>query len=156
MQLHDLRAPIGARRPKTRVGRGHGSGLVKTSGRGQKGQKARAGGGVRPGFEGGQNPLVKRMPFKRGFRNPFRVEYASINVGDLNQRFAPNAVVNPATLVRAGLLRSVDEPYKILGDGEIDRPLIVIAGRMTASARAKIEAAGGRIQEPVEGTGNGG
>lgn len=156
MQLHDLRAPAGARRPKTRVGRGHGSGHVKTAGRGQKGQNSRTGGGVRPGFEGGQLPLVQRLPYKRGFKNRFRVEYAAVNVGDLNARFAPNAVVNAATLVRAGLLRAVDEKYKILGDGEVDRPLIVVGGRITPSARAKIEAARGRIQEPVEGAGNGG
>lgn len=155
MQLHDLRAPIGARRDKVRVGRGHGSGLVKTSGRGQKGQKSRTGGGVRPGFEGGQLPLVQRLPYKRGFKNPFRVEYASVNVSDLNSRFAAGAVVDAESLVAAGLLRDAQELYKILGDGEIDRPLTVVAPRISSSARSKIEAAGGSVQGPVEGTGDG-
>jgi large subunit ribosomal protein L15 len=110
---------------------------------------------VRPGFEGGQLPLVQRLPYKRGFKNINRVEYAAINVGDLNARFAANAVVNPGSLVRAGLLRSVEEPYKILANGELDRPLIVTAAKVTESARAKIEAAGGRLQTPVDEAANG-
>jgi large subunit ribosomal protein L15 len=143
VRLHDLKPNPGARTRRTRVGRGIGSGLGKTSGRGQKGQKARSGGGVRPGFEGGQMPLVRRLP-KRGFKNPFRVEYEVVNVGQLN-RFEPGTEVTP-DLLRAHRLVRRKGPVKILGEGELDRPLVVKAAAFSESAVAKITAASGRAE----------
>jgi large subunit ribosomal protein L15 len=143
MRLHDLKATPGARRRRTRRGRGIGSGLGKTSGRGMKGQKARAGGGVRPGFEGGQMPLIRRLPM-RGFKNPFRVEYEVVNVGELNV-FDPNTDVT-VELLRARRLVRRPLPVKILGEGELDRPLTVHAQKFSGSARTKIEAAQGRVE----------
>ncbi len=143
MKQHELRPPAGARRERRRVGRGHGSGRGKTAGRGTKGQKARSGGGVPPYFEGGQLPLVKRLPYRRGFTNPFRVEYQPVNLRDL-ARFTGE--VGPAELLAAGLIDSERERYKILGDGEISVPLTVRAYRFSASARKKIEAAGGKVE----------
>ncbi|MBI3978976.1 MAG: 50S ribosomal protein L15 [Chloroflexi bacterium] len=146
MQLHDLRSPAGARRPRRRVGRGHGSGLVKTAGRGQKGQKSRSGGGVRPGFEGGQLPLVQRLPYKRGFTNIFRTAYEVVNVGDLAKRFEPGTVVTLALLRSVRLVRT-NAPVKILAQGELDRALTVQANAFSAAAKEKITAAGGQVEE---------
>jgi large subunit ribosomal protein L15 len=143
VRLHDLKPNPGARPRRKRVGRGIGSGLGKTSGRGQKGQKARSGGGVRPGFEGGQMPLVRRLP-KRGFKNPFRVEYEVVNVGQLN-RFEPGTEVTPDLLREHRLVRRKG-PVKILGEGELDRPLVVKAAAFSESAVAKIRAASGRAE----------
>jgi large subunit ribosomal protein L15 len=137
----------GSRKDRKRVGRGTGSGHGTYSGRGCKGQKARAGNNkVRPGFEGGQLPLIKRLPRKRGFTNIFRVEYSTVNVGSLNA-FESGAEVTLELMLTAGLVKSSTRPVKILGDGDIDRPLTVKAQRFSASAKAKIEAAGGKAEE---------
>ncbi len=146
MKLHELKSPPGARKERRRVGRGPGSGRGTYSGRGLKGQKARAGGGVAPYFEGGQLPMIKRLPHKRGFTNIFRVEYAEVNVGRLN-RFEAKTEVTPQTLQEAGLLKAAaKQPIKILGDGDLDRALTVQAHRFSASAKQKIEAAGGKAE----------
>jgi large subunit ribosomal protein L15 len=129
------------------VGRGNGSGHGTYSGRGCKGQKARAGNNkMRPGFEGGQLPLIKRLPRKRGFTNIFRVEYATVSVGGLNA-FESGSEVTPESMLAAGLIDSLKKPVKILADGEIDRPLTIKAAKFSAAARAKIEAAGGKAEE---------
>jgi large subunit ribosomal protein L15 len=143
VRLHELQPAPGSTHKKTRRGRGLGSGLGKTAGRGQKGQKARSGGGVRPGFEGGQMPLVRRLP-KRGFKNPFRVEYEVVNVGQLTV-FEPGTEVTPELLKAHRLVRR-DLPIKILGEGEIDRPLTVRAHKFSKQAQAKIEAAQGKVE----------
>ena len=143
MRLHDLQPAPGSHEKKTRRGRGLGSGLGKTAGRGHKGQKARSGGRIRPGFEGGQMPLQRRLP-KRGFKNPFRVEYEVVNLGDLN-RFEPDTVVTVDLLKRHRLVRR-NLPVKILGDGAIDRALVVQANAFSQSAKEKIEAAFGRAE----------
>jgi len=142
---HTLKPAPGAKHSRKRVGRGDGSGHGTYSGRGLKGQKSRAGGGVRLSFEGGQLPLVKRLPRKRGFFNPFRTEYTVINVGKLNI-FDANAEVTPQTLLDAGLIKSAQQALKILGDGELDRPLVVKANKFSSTAKSKIEAAGGRVE----------
>lgn len=142
MKEHDLRPPAGARRPRKRVGRGIGAGQGKTAGRGTKGQKARSGGAKPPYFEGGQLPLVRRMPFKRGFVNIFKVTHSVVNIHDL-VGFEPGTVVTPELLATAGLIKSPREPVKVLGEGELDRPLEVQAHGFSGSAKAKIEAAGG-------------
>ncbi|MBI2885820.1 MAG: 50S ribosomal protein L15 [Chloroflexi bacterium] len=146
MRQHQLRPPQGAKHGRKRVGRGHGSGHGTTSGKGTKGQKARAGGGVRPSFEGGQLPLVKRLPHKRGFTNIFKKSYAVVNVGSLNG-FAPNTEVTPEALAEAGLIPSTKAPVKVLGAGELTQGLVVRAAKFSASARAKIQAAGGAAEE---------
>lgn len=143
MRLHDLKPNPGARQKKTRVGRGKGSGLGKTSGRGQKGQKARSGGGVRPGFEGGQMPLTRRLP-KRGFTNPFRVEYEVVNVGQLNV-FPANTEVTVELLREHRLVRR-KLPVKVLGEGDLDRPLTVKVQAFSKSAVEKIEQASGKTE----------
>ncbi len=142
MKLHDLRPAKGSKRAKKRVGRGPGSGVGKTAGRGEKGQKSRSGYSQRPGFEGGQMPLVRRVP-KRGFTNIFRTEYAVVNLSDLADF---ESEVTPDTLAEAGMMRR-GRPLKVLGDGEVDRALNVKAHAFSASARAKIEAAGGTCEE---------
>jgi len=129
-----------------RIGRGLGSGHGRTACKGSKGQKARAGYKVRPGFEGGQNPLTKRLPELRGFTNIFRIEYSTINVSHLN-RFEAESVVTPQRLVAEGLLKSLKQPVKILGDGEIKKPLTIRVNRFTQQARRKIESAGGTAEE---------
>jgi large subunit ribosomal protein L15 len=141
-------APVpGARRPAKRVGRGNGSGHGTYSGRGCKGQKSRAGNEkMRPGFEGGQLPLIKRLPRKRGFTNIFRTEYSVVNTGELKV-FAAGSEVTPETLLAAGLIKSLRNPVKVLADGDIGLPLTVRAHKFSASARAKIEAAGGKVEE---------
>ena len=145
MKLHELRPAPGARRDSKRVGRGIGSGKGKTAGRGTKGQKARSGGGKGPGFEGGQTPLVRRLP-KRGFTNaPFRRELAIVNLEALN-RFEPGTVVTPELLLENRVVRSVKDGIKVLGDGELTRPLTVRAHAFSKAAAAKIVAAGGTVE----------
>jgi large subunit ribosomal protein L15 len=143
--LHNLVAPRGARRPKKRVGRGRASGVGKTSGRGQKGQKSRKSGGVRPGFEGGQLPLARRQP-KRGFRNKFRTEYAEVNVGRLAERFEAGSVVDVQALVASGLVSRSSSRVKILGQGDLGHALTIKAHKVSAGARTKIEGAGGSVE----------
>jgi large subunit ribosomal protein L15 len=146
MKLHDLRPPEGAKKKRKRVGRGIAAGQGKTAGRGTKGQLARSGGGKGPYFEGGQLPLVRRLPFKRGFNNIFKVHYVPVNLYRLDA-FEAQAEVSPQTLAEAGIIKSATLPVAILGDGEIDRPLVVKAHRFSNSARAKIEEAGGSVEE---------
>jgi large subunit ribosomal protein L15 len=137
----------GSRKDRKRVGRGTGSGHGTYSGRGCKGQKARAGNNkVRPGFEGGQLPLIKRLPRKRGFTNIFRVPFSTVSVGDLNV-FDAGTEVAPETMLKAGFIKSLSKPIKILADGDIDRALTIKAHKFSASAKAKIEAAGGKAEE---------
>lgn len=144
MKLHELKPVDGARHYKKIVGRGTGSGMGKTSGRGHKGQNARSGGGVRPGFEGGQTPLFKRLP-KRGFSNVNRVEYAVVNVSDLNA-FKKGAVVDLKALQEKGLVKKAYEGVKVLGNGELKVALTVKAAKFTKTAEEKISAAGGSIE----------
>jgi large subunit ribosomal protein L15 len=145
MDLKNLAPVEGSRRPRKRVGRGNGSGLGKTCGRGHKGQNSRSGGGVRPGFEGGQMPLHRRLP-KRGFSNyPFRKRYALVNIRDL-AGFEADAVIDPQALVEAGLVRKLYDGVKILGEGDLGVPLTIRAHRFSKSAVAKIEAAGGKAE----------
>ena len=146
MRLDQLRAPVGARRSRKRVGRGNGS-QGTYSGRGVKGQKARAGGGVRPGFEGGQNPLVKSLPTQRGFVNIFKQHYATVNLDFLSARFPQEGQVTPMAMKEARLIRGLNLPVKVLGRGEVDHALTITAHRFTAEARRKIEAAGGKAVE---------
>lgn len=143
MKLHDLRPAEGSRRKSKRIGRGHGSGKGKTGGKGMMGQKARSGPGPYRTFEGGQNRLVKRMPFKRGFTNKFRVEYEVVNVGSLAD-WPAELEVTPESLLDRRLVRRKKMPVKILGDGELSQPLVIKAHKFSASARQKIEAAGGK------------
>ena len=128
------------------MGRGDGSSHGSYSGRGSKGQKSRAGYKMRPGFEGGQLPLIKRLPRKRGFTNIFRVEYSIVNIDRLNI-FEPGSEVTPEKLVAAGVIKSQRQPVKILAEGDIKHPLVVKANKFSASAKAKIEAAGGKVEE---------
>ncbi len=146
MQQHELRPPRGARKRRKRVGRGNASGHGTYAGKGMKGQQARAGSGPRPGFEGGQTPLIRRLPRRRGFHNPFRVDYTPVNLSDL-ARFSANSEVTPETLRDAGVVRSLRRPVKVLADGELSAALTVRAHRVSAAARAKIEAAGGTVEE---------
>jgi large subunit ribosomal protein L15 len=146
MKLNELQPPDGAHRSRDRAGRGISAGRGKTAGRGQKGQRARSGGTKRPYFEGGQLPLVRRLPHLRGFTNIWRVEYSPINVERL-KGFAEGAEVTPETLAAAGLTKSPDEAIKILGGGDLDRALTVKAHKFSASAREKILAAGGTVEE---------
>lgn len=146
MKLHELQPAAGSKKARTRVGRGLGSGLGKTSGRGQKGQNSRSGGGVRSGFEGGQMPLYRRLP-KRGFNNSvFAKQYAEVNVEQLN-RFEDGATVDPVALIEAGILKNVREGIRILGNGTLEtKNLTVIANGFTKSAEEKITAAGGKVE----------
>jgi large subunit ribosomal protein L15 len=171
MKLHDLRPAEGARKPRTRVGRGIAAGKGKTAGRGTKGQKARTGGTIQPWFEGGQTPIHIRIPKLRGFRNKFRIEYEVVNVGRLSELAETGALDAPEIaaagqaaskagkgakagpvsitqeiLAAVGLVRSLDHPLKVLGQGEVSRPLFVVADAFSKSARTKIEAAGGTAQ----------
>jgi len=136
----------GSKKDRKRVGRGDGSGYGTYSGRGSKGQKSRAGYKMRPGFEGGQLPLIKRLPRKRGFTNIFRTEYSTVSVGALSS-FDSGSEVTPEKLVAAGIIKSLKNPIKILADGDIKHPITVKANKFSASARAKIEAAGGTAEE---------
>jgi large subunit ribosomal protein L15 len=141
--LHNLPAPRGATTEPKRKGRGQGSGLGKTAGRGHKGQRARKSGNVRPGFEGGQMPLVRRVP-KRGFHNPARVAAQVVNLRDLVR--LPGTEVTPTTLVAAGIVNRTDRPVKLLGLGEAGRAYAVTGCLCSASAKAKVEQAGGRVE----------
>ena len=144
MKLNELRATPGAMQEPKRIGRGHGSGNGKTAGKGHKGQKARAGHGFRPGFEGGQMPLQRRIP-KRGFNNIFRTQYATVNVSALNI-FEDGAVVNAEALINAGLLKKTLDGVKVLGNGELTKKLTVEAAAFSASSKQKIEEAGGKAE----------
>ncbi|WP_438348986.1 50S ribosomal protein L15 [Paenibacillus sp. FA6] len=144
MKLHELSSAPGSKKERKRVGRGPSSGTGKTSGRGHKGQNSRSGGGVRPGFEGGQNPLYRRLP-KRGFTNPTRKEYAIINIEDLNN-FAADTEVTPEFLFENGIVKNAKSGIKILGNGEITIKLTVKANKFSQSAVEKIEAAGGKTE----------
>ena len=145
MKLHTIAPAQGSKTDAKRLGRGTGSGLGKTSGKGHKGQWARSGGGVRPGFEGGQMPLTRRLP-KRGFTNIFKKKYNIINIGDL-EVFEANTVINEAMLLDAGVLTK-QQPYglRVLGSGELTKPLTVQAAYVTASAKEAIEKAGGKVE----------
>lgn len=144
MKIEDLRPAEGSRKKGKRIGRGPGSGLGKTAGKGHKGQKSRSGGGVRPGFEGGQMPLQRRLP-KRGFKNPFHKEYAILNIKDL-ERLGLDTVT-PEVLLDEGLIKSFKDGLKVLGTGELGRAVNVKAHAFSAEARKKIEAAGGTAEE---------
>ncbi|HLB11403.1 MAG TPA: 50S ribosomal protein L15 [Dehalococcoidia bacterium] len=146
MMQHQVRAPAGARRARKRVGRGEASGHGKTSGRGMKGQKARTGGNIPPYFEGGQLPLVKRMPYTRGFVNIFKVEYSLVKAGNL-EHFEAGAEVTPEAMAQAGLVKSLERPIKVLADGDLSKAITVHAHKFSAKAREKIEAAGGTVVE---------
>ncbi|MBJ6361050.1 50S ribosomal protein L15 [Paenibacillus sp. GCM10012307] len=144
MKLHELKPAPGSKQEPKRKGRGIGSGNGKTAGKGHKGQNARSGGGVRPGFEGGQNPLYRRLP-KRGFNNPFRKEYAIVNLEELNS-FAAGSEVTPEVLKEKGIVKNSLSGIKILGDGEIKVQLTVKANKFSQSAVEKIQAAGGKTE----------
>jgi large subunit ribosomal protein L15 len=144
MKVHDLSPLEGARRKRKRVGRGPGSGHGKTSCRGHKGQKSRSGGSIRPGFEGGQMPLQRRLP-KRGFTNIFKKHYVLINVRDL-ERFAPNADLDTEALRKAGLVKKVKDGVKLLGEGDISHPITIKVHKVSKIAKEKIEAAGGKVE----------
>ena len=144
MKLHELNPAVGATTAPKRLGRGTGSGLGKTSGKGHKGAKARSGGGKRPGFEGGQMPLTMRLP-KRGFTNKFRKEFVAINVDRL-EIFEDGMVVTPVELIQYGVIKNVEDGVKILGNGEITKKLTVQANKFSESAKQKIEAAGGKAE----------
>ena len=144
MKLHELSPAPGSVKDVKRIGRGHGSGNGKTAGKGHKGQKARAGRGIRAGFEGGQMPLHRRIP-KRGFNNIFATPYTAINVAVLN-RFEDGAVVNTEALLNAGIIKKAPYGVKILGNGKIEKKLTVQVAAFSESAKAKIEAAGGKAE----------
>ena len=145
MKLHELYPAAGATKEVKRIGRGHGSGHGKTAGKGHKGQWARSGGGVRPGFEGGQTSLARRMP-KRGFNNIFATEYTVVNVADLEARFENGAVIDTDALIDAGLVTKVLDGVKVLGNGEVTKSCTVKAAKFSESAKAKIESAGGKAE----------
>lgn len=147
MKLHDLKPEEGSQRKKTRVGRGIAAGKGKTAGRGTKGQGARSGGGKGPYFEGGQLPLVRRLPFKRGFTNIFRIEFQEVNIDMLDKRFDDGALVNGETLLAAGLVRSADQPIAVLGRGDLSKKLTVQAHRFSKTAVDKIAEAGGSTEK---------
>ena len=146
MRQDELSPAPGSKKRRKRVGRGDGSGHGTYSGRGCKGQKSRAGYKMRPGFEGGQLPLIKRLPQKRGFVNIFRTEYTIVNLDKLNI-FESGSEVTPEKLVAMGIVKSLRYPIKILADGDINRPLMIKANKFSAVAKAKIEAAGGQVEE---------
>lgn len=145
MKLHELSPAVGATSERKRKGRGAGSGNGKTAGKGHKGQNARSGGGVKPGFEGGQMPLQRRIP-KRGFNNIFATKYAIVNISDLNDRFEDDAVVDAAAIVASGLVRKELDGIKVLGNGEITKKLTIKAAAFSKSAIEKIEKVGGKTE----------
>lgn len=147
MKLSDLKPSKGSTKKRTRVGRGIAAGKGKYAGRGIKGQGARGRRGKKAYFEGGQLPLVRRLPFKRGFNNPFRIEYQEVNLDDINARFEDGANVNPETLVAAGLLRDLEEPVVILGRGELEKKVNIKAHRISKSAQEKLEKTGGSFEK---------
>ena len=145
MKLHELQPAAGSVKDVKRIGRGHGSGQGKTAGKGHKGQKARSGGSIRPGFEGGQMPLQRRMP-KRGFNNIFAKEFATVNVSEHEKRFESGAVVDADALIECGAIKDAKDGVKILGNGELTKSLTVKAVKFTAAAQEKIEKAGGKAE----------
>ncbi len=148
MELKDLKPAEGSKRNRKRVGRGPASGNGKTAGRGMNGQKSRAGGGKGAGFEGGQTPLARRLPKLPGFRNFNRVEYVPVNVSRLDAKFNAGDLVDADTLYAAGIIKNTTDPIKVLGDGEITKALTVRVDKVSASARAKIEVVGGKVEAP--------
>lgn len=146
MRQHELKPAPGSKHIKKRFGRGDASGHGSFSGRGLKGQKSRSGPDIPRGFEGGQLPIIKRMPQKRGFTNIFKTKYAIVNIGQLNE-FPAKTEVTPEVLANARIIDSTKKPVKLLADGDIKRPLVVRVNKCSASAKAKIEAAGGKIEE---------
>ena len=148
MQLNDLRPAEGAKKARKRIGRGNASGHGTTAGRGTKGQLSRSGGGKGAGFEGGQQPLAMRLPKLPGFTNRNRVEYAPVNVSRLEEKFADGDTVDTASLIAAGIIKREYELVKVLGNGEITKKLTVKVDKVSASAEAKIEAAGGKVELP--------
>ncbi len=148
MELKDLKPAEGSKRNRKRVGRGPASGNGKTAGRGMNGQKSRAGGGKGAGFEGGQTPLARRLPKLPGFRNFNRVEYIPVNVSRLDAKFNAGDLVDADTLYAAGIIKNTTDPIKVLGDGEITKALTVRVDKVSASAKAKIEAVGGKVEAP--------
>jgi len=145
MKLSELSPPKGSIKEKIRLGRGHSSGKGKTSGRGIKGQGSRSGEGVRPGFEGGQTPLQRRLPYIGGFKNRFRKEYAIVNVEVLN-RFDENTVVTPELLLEKGIIHNLQDGLKVLGEGKLEKPITVRAHKFSRQAITKIEACGGKVE----------
>ena len=148
MELKDLYPAPGSHHRKKRVGRGPGSGKGKTAGRGENGQLSRSGGGKRAGFEGGQTPLARRLPKLPGFTNINRVEYVPVNVKLLEERFEAGDVVDRDSLIEKGIIKNYEDLIKVLGDGELTKALIVRVDKVSANAKAKIEAAGGKVEEP--------
>ena len=148
MELKDLKPAENSKRNRKRVGRGPASGNGKTAGRGMNGQKSRAGGGKGAGFEGGQTPLARRLPKLPGFRNFNRVEYVPVNVSRLDAKFNAGDLVDADTLYAAGIIKNTTDPIKVLGDGEITKALTVRVDKVSASAKAKIEAVGGKVEAP--------
>lgn len=146
MQLNDLRPAEGSRKNRKRIGRGNSSGHGTTAGRGTKGQLSRSGGGKGAGFEGGQQPLAMRLPKLPGFINHNRVEYAPVNVSRLEEIYADGEIVNGETLCAKGVIKKPFIPVKVLGNGEITKKLTVSVDKVSASAKAKIEAAGGKVE----------
>jgi large subunit ribosomal protein L15 len=146
MMQHSLKPPKGARKPASRVGRGDSAGQGSYCGRGLKGQKSRAAKGPRPGFEGGQLPLIKGLPMRRGFTNNFKTQFAIVDLGTLD-RFDSGERVTPEALLQRGYLRDLKLPIKVLGDGELTKPVTVVAHRFTRAAREKIVAAGGQAED---------
>ncbi len=146
MQQNELYPALGSRKNKKRVGRGNGSGHGTFCGRGIKGQKSRSGVQIQRGFEGGQLPIIKRLPRKRGFNNPFRIEYSPVNIGALTC-FAAGTEITAEKLYEAGLIETLSRPVKILADGEIKEAVTVKANKFSEAAKAKIEAAGGKVEE---------
>ena len=153
MEAHELKPPAGSRHKRKRVGRGDGSGHGTYSGRGLKGQKARSGKGPRVGFEGGQTPLIKRLPHRRGFINALRVEYAPVSVGQL-ERFEAGTEVTPELLRQVGIIKNLRQPVKVLGDGQVSTALTVRVHKFSAAAKEKIEAAGGSVEEVAHAGGS--
>ena len=148
MQLNDLRPAEGAKKARKRIGRGNASGHGTTAGRGTKGQLSRSGGGKGAGFEGGQQPLAMRLPKLPGFTNRNRVEYAPVNLSRLEEKFADGDTVDTASLIAAGIIKREYELVKVLGNGEITKKLTVKVDKVSAPAKAKIEAAGGKVELP--------
>ena len=148
MELKDLKPAEGSRKDRKRKGRGPASGNGKTAGRGLNGQKSRAGGGKGAGFEGGQTPLARRLPKLPGFTNINRVEYVPVNVSRIEEKFEAGEIVNGETLKAKGIIKHANDLVKVLGDGEITKAVTVKVDKVSASAKAKIEAAGGKVEEP--------
>jgi large subunit ribosomal protein L15 len=148
MQLHDLAPAPGSTKSRKRKGRGHGSGLGKTAGRGYNGQKSRAGGAKSNGFEGGQTPLARRLPKLPGFRNINRVEYVPINVDRLDANYSDGETVDHDSLAAKGIIKRSDSLVKVLGGGELSKQLTVKVDKVSVSAAAKIQAAGGKVESP--------